>query len=145
MGPILSIEQNIVAGAQFTKASPTGALTQPSTARATRHDLYRYASQTEAPATDAVGGLFLPTVGGAEPTIAWRVKRVTLNGAALWRVDIIDQAGAVRLADWINQTVTVSLVTDRFDEILLMPGEKLGIYTTGAVGALIATVMYERC
>lgn len=145
MGPLFSIEQRLTAAVQFTGAVPTGEKTVPTSARLTNHVLWRYAALVSV-GVNAAGGRFDPRSLGNDPSYCWRMKRMTLSlgGQSAWRVDILDQDNVVRLASWLSGTTQASAITERFDEILLAPGEKLALYTTAMTAAAVASAMFER-
>lgn len=116
-----TIQHRISAGQQFTGTAAAGALSRT-------HGIEDYAAA-------AAGGLFDFGHSVATPV---RYIAIKFGGQSAWTLKLVDADGVVlgTVLSGTNETTKYAQLTD----LVLMPGDKLKLETTGATTAMQARV-----
>jgi len=127
------IRHVITAGQQFTGAASGGAMTLAD-------GVFKYA-------TSAAGGLFDPTALAlieGQGSCSYEVLQVEVEfgGQSSWTLHLLDADDNAVLV--LSGTTETDLLHSTSERLVLLPGEKLKLVTTGASAAMRATVKLRR-
>lgn len=128
----VAIRQQITAGNQFDGTAPGSAPTFAD-------DIYKFAAAT-------AGGLFDPTDTAKysfpqKEALELIDVGLTLVGQSAWSLSLVDPDAVERVV--FSGTTETSFASTEETQVIILPGSKLKLTTTGATGALTAALTIQ--